>query len=328
MNLVKKFCSGLVFIALAISTHAQESKLIVAQKSITDWQSYPVYPYLTEEREGEKVWKDAYHYMDSIEVSGITYMSDGLKVKGFVVKPKAEGTYPCIIFNRGGNRDFSSLTVGAAAVLLGRLARNGYVVIASQYRGNAGGDGVEEFGGADVNDVLILPDVLEEVAGADTERIGMYGWSRGGMMTYIALTKTDRIKAAAVGGALSDQFSSIEDREEMETRVLAELIPDYETNRDNELRKRSAVMWADKFPKDVPLLIMHGSSDWRVKPDQSLRLALELDKNRVPYRLIMFEGSDHGINEHRDEVNEQVVDWFDRFLKNDEPLPDMEFHGK
>jgi dipeptidyl aminopeptidase/acylaminoacyl peptidase len=42
----------------------------------------------------------------------------------------------------------------------------------------------------------------------------------------------------------------------------------------------------------------------------------------------MFEGSDHGISEHKNEVNEQVINWFDRYLKNDEPLPNMEYHGK
>ncbi|MEZ4800181.1 MAG: prolyl oligopeptidase family serine peptidase [Flavobacteriales bacterium] len=112
------------------------------------------------------------------------------------------GNYPCVIFNRGGNRDFGVFKIAHAAITLGEIAKEGYVVIASQYRGNAGSEGKEEFGGSDVNDIVILPKVLEEVEGADTSRIGMYGWSRGGMMTYIALTKMKNIKAAAVGGAI------------------------------------------------------------------------------------------------------------------------------
>jgi dipeptidyl aminopeptidase/acylaminoacyl peptidase len=202
------------------------------------------------------------------------------------------------------------------------------VVIASQYRGNGGSEGQEEFGGKDVNDITILPEVLKEIEDADTNSIGMYGWSRGGMMTYIALTKTDKIKAAIVGGAVSDNYFSVADRPEMETGVLAELIPNYYSNKDLELEKRSAIKWADKFPKNVPILILHGNADWRVKPEQSLTLALEFEKYRIPYRLIMFEGSDHGISEHKNEVNEQVINWFDRYLKNDEPLPNMEYHGK
>ena len=73
---------------------------------------------------------------------------------------------------------------------------------------------------------------------------------------------------------------------------------------------------------------MHGASDWRVKPENSLRMAMEFEKFRVPYRLIMFEGGDHGISEHEKEVDAQVLAWFDRFVKNGEALPDMEYHGR
>ena len=255
-------------------------------------------------------------------------MSDGLEIKGLLVQPKSEEKYPCVIYNRGGNRAFGSLKIAHGAITLGQIAKEGYVVIASQYRGNSGGEGMEEFGGEEVNDIIILTEVLEEVAAADTDKIGMYGWSRGGMMTYIALTKTNRIKAAVVGGAISDVYENIKDRPEMETGVLAELIPNYAENKEEEIEKRSAIKWVDKFPKDVPLLMLHGNSDWRVKPEQSLRLALELEKYRIPYRLIMFEGGDHGISEHKKEVNEQVLDWFERYLKNDEPLPNMDYHGR
>jgi len=273
-------------------------------------------------------WKQEYKYLDSIKISAITYLSDGLQVKGLIAKPKKEGNYPCIIYNRGGNREFGALKVAHAAITLGRLARHGYVVIASQYRGNAGGQGIEEFGGADINDVVILTKALKEIKNADTERIGMYGWSRGGMMTFIALTKTNKIKAAVVGGAVSDQFQSIADRPEMETMVLSELIPNYESLKEIELEKRSAIKWTDKLPKNVPILLLHGNADWRVKPEQSLKLALKFEKERIPYRLIMFEGSDHGINEHKKEVNSQVINWFDKFLKRNEPLPNMEYHGR
>lgn len=147
-------------------------------------------------------------------------------------------------------------------------------------------------------------------------------------MTYIALTKTDKIKAAVVGGAVSDVFASVEDRPKMEKVVHAELIPNYTSKKEEELTNRSAVKWADKFPKDVPILMLHGNADWRVKPEQSLKLALEFEKYRIPYRLIMFEGGDHGISEHRKEVDEEVINWFDKYLKNSEPLPNMEYHGR
>jgi dipeptidyl aminopeptidase/acylaminoacyl peptidase len=314
-----------LFCTLLVHCKAQDSGIIVESRSIDDLSGYPIYPRLVDE---EGNWKPAYQYLDSIEIYGITYLSDGLRVKGLMVKPKKTGKYPCIIYNRGGNRDFGALTIAHGVITLGQLAKEGYVVIASQYRGNAAGEGTEEFGGSDVNDVVILTEALAEIDAADTARIGMYGWSRGGMMTFIALTKTNKIRAAVVGGAVSNQFSSIVDRPEMETRVLVELVPNYETSKNAELEKRSAIKWVDQFPKNVPILMLHGNSDWRVRPEQSLTLALAFEKERIPYRLIMFEGGDHGITEHREEVNVQVISWFNKYLKRNEPLPNMEYHGR
>ena len=73
---------------------------------------------------------------------------------------------------------------------------------------------------------------------------------------------------------------------------------------------------------------MHGNSDWRVKSIESIMLAAELDKHRVPYRLLIFEGGDHGLSEYRNEFYEQLFAWFDKYLKKDASLPDMEFHGR
>jgi dipeptidyl aminopeptidase/acylaminoacyl peptidase len=305
---------------------AQEKTLIIEQQLITDFSKARIYPKLIQEIGGAIQWKPYYKYLDAINIYNITYLSDGLKVKGYLIKPKKEGNYPCIIYNRGGNREFGKLNITKAIYLLSQLAKEGYVVIASQYRGNAGGEGQEEFGGKDVNDVTNLIDVIKEIPEVDSTRIGMYGWSRGGMMTYLALTKTDKIKAAVVGGAPSDKTNI--DRPEMETGVYTELIPNYWKNKDAELRKRSAVYFVDKFPKNVPILMLHGNADWRVKPEHSLNLALEFEKYRIPYKLIMFEGADHGISEHRKEVNEQVLYWFDKYLKNKEPLPNMKYHGR
>ena len=282
----------LILITLLFSNcQAQSTKLLLSERLISDWSKYPIYPRLIEENNGTKEWKDEYKYLDSIEVYGINYLSDGLEIRGLMAKPKKTEKYPCIIYNRGGNREFGSLKVAHGALTLGQIAKEGYVVIASQYRGNGGSEGQEEFGGKDVNDVVVLTEVLKEIENADTEKIGMYGWgAEEEMMTYIALTKTDKIKVAVVGGAVSDNYETVKDRPEMETKVLAELIPNYEEQKEEELNKRSAIKWVDKFPENVPILMLHGNADWRVKPEQSLKLALEFEKYRIPYRLIIFEG--------------------------------------
>ncbi len=321
-----RYLSILIFATITLGCTAQKSKLLIEQTLISDLSKEPFYLKLV--KEGTSTWKKKYQYLDSIQMYDITYLSNGLKIKGYIVKPKFPGNYPCIIYNRGGSRDFGKLNIARVVTLLGKIAKEGYVVIASQYRGNGGSEGKEEFGGADINDVIALTNVLQEVSNTDTGKIGMYGWSRGGMMTYIALTKTNKIKAAVVGGAPSDSFEMIKDRPEMGTKVLAELIPNYETEKEQELIKRSAIRWVDKFPKDVPILVLHGNADWRVKPQQSLNMALAFEEQRIPYRLIIYEGGDHGISEHRNEVNAQIISWFDKYLKKNIPIPNMEYHGR
>ncbi len=100
---------------------AQTDKLIRVHK-IDNIEDTPIYPRLTETIEGKTQWKKEYEYIDNIEMNGITYMSDGLKVTGLLVKPKKAGNYPCIIYNRGGNRKFGQLLVAHAAIQLGELA--------------------------------------------------------------------------------------------------------------------------------------------------------------------------------------------------------------
>ena len=123
-------------------------------------------------------------------VEKITYLSDGLKVKGYVAYPKdTSKKYPRIIWNRGGIGNRGLIDSFTARGLFGQLASWGYVVFASQYRGNDGGEGKDEFGGNDLNDVLNLTSLAKEFEFADDNRWGIEGWSRGGMMTYLALTK-------------------------------------------------------------------------------------------------------------------------------------------
>jgi dipeptidyl aminopeptidase/acylaminoacyl peptidase len=263
-----------------------------------------------------------------LTIKRITYLSDGLKVKGYLVMPAhVEGKLPCVIFNRGGNRDFGALNDMMAVFRLGSIAARGYIVVASQYRGTAGGEGHEEFGGADVNDVLHLLPLLESLPQADPTRIGMYGWSRGGLMTYLALARTDRIRAAVIGGGLTDLASSIAERPDMETEVYSQLVPRWSTERQAAIDARSPVRWAAKLNKTTPLLLLHGGADWRVSPRQALRMADALLEARQPFRLVLFEGGDHGIFEHAAERDRLALDWLDTYVRDGKTWPSLEPHG-
>ncbi|MCK5028384.1 MAG: prolyl oligopeptidase family serine peptidase [Bacteroidales bacterium] len=316
-------------LVLSFITMAQKNGDIINKISIQNSEELSVYVKNTENRTNASFNKERYKSIKEINLFGITYYSDGLKVNGFLLIPNSDEKFPVIIYNRGGSFNFGSLTTNGS-IRLGELAKisaQGYIIVASQYRGNGGGEGREEFGGSDVNDVLNLFPLIDNLPQADIENIGMFGWSRGGMMTYISNTRTNRLKAIAVGGALSDLKSSFDDRPDW-GEYIADSVSLYKQNEEEFLNSRSAINLVDKFPLGVPILMMHGTSDWRVKPSCALAMALEFDKYRIPYKLIMYDGADHAILEHKQDVFDQLINWFDRFLKNNEPVPDMKYHGK
>ena len=82
------------------------------------------------------------------------------------------------------------------------------------------------------------------------------------------------------------------------------------------------------FGVDIPILILHGNADWRVKSEESLKLALKLDQYRIPYRLKIFEGGDHSLSTYKNEVDMEVENWFNNHLKQNLSLPNMEYHGE
>ena len=250
-----------------------------------------------------------------VEVSSLTYLSDGLRVKGYVAAPRKGGRLPCVIFNRGGNRSFFALDDVGALLTLGRIASWGYVVVASQYRGNGGGDGREEFGGADVNDVLNLIPLLEKHPRADASRLGMIGLSRGGMMTYLALARTDRIAAAVVVGGLSDLVDAGRRRPDMEN-VYAELIPGYPEEGPGALEERSVIRWVERLPRATALLLQHGAADEKVHPGQALALAGRLVETGRTVKLVLFEGGDHGLTGHADESLRLTRAWLDIWVRD------------
>lgn len=248
-----------------------------------------------------------------IQTYYITYMSDGLKVKGYLVQPKAPGVYPAVIYNRGGNREFGKLTSASLQV----YARMGFVTIGSQYRGNDGGEGKEQFGGDDIDDVMNLIPILKSMDNVNPDKIAMVGYSRGGMMTYLAckeqtLRGTNDIKAACTVGGVADLFINGESRTDMVRGVFIPLIGGTAQQLPEEFKARSATYWADQI--NVPLLIQHGEADWRVLPAESEKLSAELKKYGKKYKLITYPGDDHGLSAHNLGLYE-IFSWLSKHLE-------------
>ena len=253
----------------------------------------------------------------STECLRIQYLSDGLKVVGFLVKPRdPEGRrYPVIIYNRGGLQDIGKIDVPNILDFY-ELAANGFVVLASQYRGNDGGEGLEEFGGADVGDVVTLVSLASSLPYADPKNIFFYGLSRGGMMTFLALARGVTVNAAAVVGGiydLQDLMAATTLRMPGVANRVMTLIPDYSSRGAAALAERSVMAWPEKLA--VPLLMIHGSEDEEVPVSQALAFAARLSSLRKEYELIVYAKEIHEALNNRRDRDARIVAWFRRYLR-------------
>lgn len=229
-------------------------------------------------------------FKDFVELYSIRYISNEFEVEGYAAFPKNKNKpLPGLIYNRGGNREFGTIKT----ILLCKLALAGFAVLASQYRGNCGGTGREEFGGDDVYDVINLIDIMLELNFVKNSGVYMLGQSRGGMMTYRACSIDKRIIAAVVMSGLADCVDMYNTREEGMKKVFYELVGGAPSECPEEFIKRSAVNWAEKIKP--PILICHGTADSRIKVEQAYRMADALKRAKKEYKLIIYENEEHSL---------------------------------
>jgi len=250
----------------------------------------------------------------NFEFQRLKYMSDGLKVTAYLYKPtRVSGSkLPAIIFNRG------SLILGDIAPelvsLFHRLASEGFVVLAPMYRQSDGGEGRDEMGGGDVNDLMNSAALAKSLDFIDTNNLFLYGESRGGVMTYLAIKKNFPANAAAVYGAFTDMEALIKDKPDVyRPQLLNQIWTDFDSRKDEIFRSRSAIFWPESL--GLPLLIMHGGGDWSVNPSQSLTIAQKLQSLGKTYELIIYAGDGHRLARNQEDRDRRAVAWFRKHMK-------------
>lgn len=243
-------------------------------------------------------------------VKKIFYDSDGLLIQGYSAFPvDFAGKLPVIIWNRGGNRKDGIIDDFLAKGIFGELASWGYAVLASNYREN------DEFGGKDVNDVLNLITLSESISGCDSERIGMEGWSRGGMMTYKVLSLISKIRCAVIISGLADLFRSEENRSGLSGVYYKLFGSECEDEFILRKKERSAVYFFDKISKDTHILLIHGTKDEKISFQDSSDMYEKLISSGIDCELKLIEDGDHYLKKNRKETSQLRRSWFERFLK-------------
>jgi dipeptidyl aminopeptidase/acylaminoacyl peptidase len=252
------------------------------------------------------------------EVTRFTATSrDGTPVDAFLTMPpgQADGQdLPLLLRIHGGPvSQFASRFSFEWQV----LAAHGFAVVGANPRGSSG-YGYEfsraifaDWGNKDFEDVMAAVDALIDRGVADADRLGVGGWSYGGILTNYVITQTDRFKAA-ISGASEVNYLSNYGTDHYQRQWEAELGLPWE-NTDLWIRL-SPFFKVDRIT--TPTLIMCGQEDWNVPLLNSEQLYQGLRRLGRETELVIYPGQSHGIRlpSFQKDRYERYVAWYSKYL--------------
>jgi len=252
----------------------------------------------------------------------ITYTSGELTISGIMNVPAGTGPFPLVLLNHG--------YIDPAIYTNGRglkreqdyLARQGHVVIHSDYRGYAESDDDpmvdQRFRIGYAEDVINAIKAVER-AGlpyVDTERVGMLGHSMGGGVAWrIAVTQPGLVDAfvqfAPVSADERDNFAKWTRRR---AEVAEAIIAEHGTPEENPAfwDAISPLSFFDRIT--APILIHHGTADESVPLAWSEREAAALEAAGKDVRLEVYPGEPHEFAQAWPTVMEQTAEFFAQHL--------------
>lgn len=254
-------------------------------------------------------------------VRNVTFESaDGTAIEGFIFTPpdyERGRRYPTVLRIHGGPVWQYGYWFFEEAQL---LAAQGYVVVISNPRGSSGyGQAFAaaifaEWGVKDYADVMAAVDYAIAEGYADPDRLGVGGWSYGGILTNYVITKTDRF-AAAISGASEVNYLANYGHDHYQLAWELELGLPWE-NRET-WERLSPFNDVDKVT--TPTLVIGGKEDWNVPILNSEQLYQALRRRGIETQLVVYPGESHSITRpsFRKDRYERYLAWYDRFLRTD-----------
>lgn len=253
------------------------------------------------------------------EVEKLRFESaDGTPVEAFYVKPVGHDSsqrYPTILWLHGGPASQFSYSFSEVAQL---FAANGYAVIMPNPRGSTGYG--EEFaqgtvaawGDKDFQDVMAAVDHGIEIGLVDPDRLGVGGWSYGGILTNYVITQTTRFKAATSGASLGLVTANYGHDHYQLMYELEFGLPWEYPERWVRLSPFSKVQSIT-----TPTLWMGGALDWNVPIINSEQMYIAMKRLGRETQLVVYPDEHHGIRRPTFEKDrlERWLAWFDNYLK-------------
>jgi dipeptidyl aminopeptidase/acylaminoacyl peptidase len=199
------------------------------------------------------------------------------------------------------------------------LAANGYLVIGTNPRGSSG-RGRDfaraiwaDWGGKDFEDLMAAVDGAVAQGAADPDRLGVGGWSYGGILTDWTILQTARFKAAIAGAGIANALAGY-GTDHYQYEYEAELGLPWKATAAW-LKLSRPFLEADKIK--TPTLFLCGEVDWNVPLINSEQMYQALRRLGVPTQLVVYPGESHAIRvpSYQKDRLVRYVAWYDRFLK-------------
>ena len=244
---------------------------------------------------------------------------DGTVVNGLIVRPASYtpgAKYPTLLIIHGGPNGQDSHAFDFDNQF---LAANGYVVLNINYRGSSGrGEAFQkaiyaDWGNKEVADLLGAVDQAVASGIADPDRLGIGGWSYGGILTNYTIASDTRFKAA-VSGAGSSLQSSMYGLDQYIVQWDTEVGQPWKAQ-DLYLKLSYPFWHADRIK--TPTLFMGGEKDFNVPIAGGEQMYQALRSLGVDTQLVIYPGQFHGLTTpsyQRDRL-ERYLAWFDKHLK-------------
>jgi dipeptidyl aminopeptidase/acylaminoacyl peptidase len=254
-----------------------------------------------------------------------TKARDGNLVNGLLVKPAGYVSgrrYPTLMLIHGGpvGQDDYSFSLPRQV-----FAASGYVILTANYRGSSGrGQAYQQaiyadWGNKEVIDVLAIVDEAVRLGVADPERLGIGGWSYGGITTNYTIASDTRFKAA-MSGAGSSLQTSMYGSDQYVLQYDTELGQPWKN--PEAWTKVSYPFWhADRIK--TPTLFMVGEKDFNVPAVGSEQMFQALKSLGLETQLVIYPGQFHGITTPSYLVDRyrRWIGWYDRFLSKGSLVP-------
>lgn len=240
-----------------------------------------------------------------IDVNIVTYVSNGLSVKGYLIFPKTDSPCPALIYCRGGINKVGMVRIERIL----DFALRGYVVIAPFYRGNLGGEGHEDFGGDDRYDVHNAIQVLKQLEKVKKEPYTIMGYSRGAIMALFASIDCPEIGQVIIRSGVSDMWLTYEERIDM--RRMLKRVVGRPNKEPEQYDRRTPLHYVHQLHS--PILVIHGTADEQVSVEHALKLCRALEQEGKPFELKLYEGLGHVFPPEQDkEAMDYIFKWINQ----------------